>query len=140
MKNPSIALLVAFTLIGCASKPATEQVIPSLLINPNTQKSNQPLSPDAYVDGVGMLHFKEYHTKISHQDRWYLLDSYVIPLEQPFYVHVRATDDTPIMKETAVSVAMDYITPRGCTEPPIRRPELDKTTNDQSEWIIGVAC
>lgn len=139
MKTLSIALLTAFTLIGCASTPASFNALPSLLVTPNAKKTSD-IAPDAYVDGVGMLHFKEYHAKVPHKDKTYLLDSYVVPLEQPFYIHVRTTDGTPIMRGTAIQIASDYIAPKGCTEPLVHRPELDRNTPDKTEWIIGVAC
>lgn len=139
MKTLSIALLTALSLIGCASTPAPFSALPSLLVVPNTKKTSD-IAPDAYVDGVGMLHFKEYHAKVPHKDKTYLLDSYVVPFQQPFYLHVRTTDGTPIIKEMAVQIAIDYITPKGCTEPLVRRPELDRHTPDKTEWIVGVAC
>lgn len=140
MKKLLSTLIMAGVLVGCASTPATPSTMPSLLVMANTKKTNEPLSPDTYVDGVGMLHFKDYHDKVVYQDKIYLLDSYVIPLEQPFYIHVRTADGTPIMPDTATKVATDYIAPKGCTEPLVRRADLDKSTNDKSEWIIGVAC
>ncbi|STZ63270.1 Uncharacterised protein [Moraxella lacunata] len=140
MKKLLSTLITAGILVGCASTPATPPAMPSLLVMPNTKKTNEPLSPDTYVDGVGMLHFRDYHAKVTYGDRIYLLDSYVVPLEQPFYIHVRTADGTAIMADTAVKIAISYITPKGCTEPLVRRADLDKSTNDKSEWIIGVAC
>jgi hypothetical protein len=70
----------------------------------------------------------------------YQLDSYVVPFQQPYYVHVKRTDGKAMSKENAVGISLEYIRPRGCTEPPKRVEQLDRSNSDKSEWIVGVAC
>lgn len=141
MKN---LLILIFLLAGtgCATTHTNPQTPPnasSQLVKPNTLKTHK-LSPDAFVGGLPMLHFKEYHSTITKDGRTYVLDSYVVPLEQPFYIHVRAMDTLPITLDNASKIASDYITPKGCTQAPVRNPNLDKSNNHKSEWIIGISC
>lgn len=138
-------LTTALALTACANLPSAKpqpskpKSAPSALVKPNTQKTGK-ISPDAFVGGVPMLHFKDYHAQVKQGDATYLLDSYVVILQQPFYIHVRTTDAKAIDLNTAQSLAVAYIEPRGCTEPLVRRADLDKSTADGSEWIIGVSC
>lgn len=141
MKN---LLTFAFflALMGCATTNTTTKTIispSSELVKPNTNKKHK-LSPDAFVDGLPMLHFKNYHDTVNKNGRTYVLDSYVIPLEQPFYIHLRTMDKLPIALDDASKIASDYIKPKGCTEPLVRKPDLDKSNSNKDEWIIGISC
>ena len=70
----------------------------------------------------------------------YQLDSYIILFQQPYYIHIKRKDGKEISREDAVSISVEYIQPRGCTEPLKRLEKLDKNNSDKTEWIIGVAC
>ncbi|MFB6347994.1 hypothetical protein ACFBZI_00805 [Moraxella sp. ZJ142] len=95
---------------------------------------------DAVVGGEPMLHFEDYHAKMEHQGAVYVLDSFVKPLEQPFYIYVRAEHGGGVLHEVAAELAVAYIEPKGCTEPLVRRADLDKGSADGQAWIIGVSC
>lgn len=131
-----MALLTALAVTVSAYAGTPTQ---SALVKTNVHKTTQ-LAPDAFVDGVPMSHFKDYHAKINQHGTTYLLDSYVVVFEQPFYIHVRTNDGQAIDLNTAQTLATAYIEPRGCTEPLVRRTDLDKSDDNHTEWIIGVSC
>lgn len=88
----------------------------------------------------GLMHIDDNHAVLTVAPDTYLLDSFVVPFAQPYYILVRKQDGKPFIKHAAEVVAIDYIKPRGCTEPLVRRPDLDKQSADASHYLIGVAC
>ena len=83
---------------------------------------------------------EENHAIISKNEKNYILDSYIIMFQQPYYITVKRDDNKPITLNEAAEVAIEYIKPRGCTTPLSRRQDLDKFTSDKSQWLIGVEC
>jgi len=82
----------------------------------------------------------ENHAEISKNDEVYILDSYIILFERPYYIHVRKLSDTPLTGDEASSIAVEYIEPRGCTTPVARRSDLDQVNTEETQWLIGVEC
>lgn len=92
------------------------------------------------VDTRQLALVDENHAALTIDGVDYVLDSYIVPFQRPYYVHVVRADDKPIKKSTAIEVAREYIKPRGCTDPLERRPKLDQKAPDKTEWLIGIAC
>lgn len=88
----------------------------------------------------GLTRVDENHLVTQIGPDSYVLDSYIIPFQQPYYILIRRQDGTSFLKPTAESIAIDYIKPRGCTEPLKRRADLDKQSADGSQYLIGVTC
>jgi hypothetical protein len=80
------------------------------------------------------------HAKITKGGKTYLLDSYIVPFERPYYILVRKASKEALSLEEASTVAADYIRPRGCTTPLTRQTQLDKFNADKTQWLIGIAC
>ena len=83
---------------------------------------------------------KENHAEISKESATYVLDSYIVPFQRPYYITVERSDGLAMTQQEAESIAAEYITPRGCTTPLERRTDLDQHNQDQTEWMIGIAC
>ncbi len=83
---------------------------------------------------------KENHAEINANGNKYIIDSYIIPFQQPYYILIRNDKNTPITSDIAHSIAEQYIKPRGCTTTISRRIDLDKSNNDHTQWIIGIEC
>ncbi|WP_139133781.1 MULTISPECIES: hypothetical protein [Pseudomonas] len=92
------------------------------------------------IDTSNLVLVKENHATIIRDGNSYILDSYIIPFQQPYYITVKRNDKKPISLTEASEVAEEYIQPRGCTEPLARRPDLDKSNADKTQWLIGVEC
>ncbi|MFB2587786.1 hypothetical protein [Acinetobacter sp. c1-l78] len=82
----------------------------------------------------------ENHAVVDFAKERYILDTYIIPFEQPYYILIRKENAKKIDKDIAEKIAIDYILPRGCTDPLQRRADLDKHNVSQTEMLIGVAC
>lgn len=70
----------------------------------------------------------------------YVLDSYIVLFERPYYIHVRKVSGTSLAMDEAASIAAEYIGPRGCTTPISRMPDLDQVNAAQTQRLIGIAC
>lgn len=82
----------------------------------------------------------ENHAEIERDGATYILDSYIVLFQQPYYITLHRGDGQPISLEQAEQIATEYIKPRGCTEPLVRLPKLDQHNADKSAWMIGIAC
>lgn len=83
---------------------------------------------------------EENHAEIESDGVTYVLDSYIVMFEQPYYILVQRKDNQAVNPDVAEDVAIEYILPRGCTVPLERRPDLDRRNEDGTKLIIGVAC
>ncbi len=135
----SLGLTAAITVgllsaAGCQSMPKeSSAAAPETSVNANTAALVKNLSlvdENHYVMSVGAGKYTAT----------YVLDSYIIPFEQPYYILVRQQNGKPFSKHAATVVALDYIQPRGCTQPLQRLEDLDKQNADGSAYLIGVAC
>lgn len=97
-------------------------------------------APAEDVDTSSLTFVDENHVNLTINKVAYTLDSFIVPFEQPYYVRVKRDDSKPLTLEQAVAIAEEYIQPRGCTEPLVRREDLDKFNSNKSQWIIGIAC
>ncbi len=88
----------------------------------------------------GLDKVDENHSTIEANQEFYVLDTYIIPFQQPYYILVRRQDGKSFSKNTADVLAVDYIKTRGCNQTLVRRSDLDKSTSDGSQHLIGVAC
>ena len=134
-KALSTALFATLLIVsGCQTAPADIAKADVAL-----KKSATLTSADSQLT-KGLMHIDDNHAVLTVGPDTYLLDSFVIPFAQPYYILVRKQDGKPFIKHAAEVVAIDYIKPRGCTEPLVRRPDLDKQSADASHYLIGVAC
>ncbi|WP_230655624.1 hypothetical protein [Psychrobacter sp. I-STPA10] len=85
-----------------------------------------------------LLKVDENHAVLSYDNVPYVLDSFIIPFAQPYYILIQRQDKQLFDKNTATKIAIDYIKPRGCTVPLQRRSELDKQNSNGSQYLIGV--
>ena len=92
------------------------------------------------LDTKNLTMVKENHATISRSGNSYVLDSYIVMFEQPYYITVKRADNKSITLNEAAEIAVEYIKPRGCTSPLSRRQDLDKFTSDKTQWLIGVEC
>ena len=120
---------------GCQSTPAAQSA-QSTAAASSTALASQ--TEAALTRGLTLVD-ENHHVTIIGPDR-YVLDSYIIPFQQPYYILVRKQSGAPFIKHAAEVVAIDYIKPRGCTEPLKRRPDLDKQSADATHYLIGVTC
>ena len=116
----------ALLLTGCQSTPSR-----SLTTASSTQST---------VLAKGLMKVDENHAVLRYDNVAYVLDSFIIPFAQPYYILIQRQDKQPFDKNTATKIAIDYIKPRGCTTPLQRRSELDKQNSKGSQYLIGVAC
>jgi hypothetical protein len=82
----------------------------------------------------------ENHAELERSGKTYVLDSYIVLFEQPYYVHVRAKDGQALDAAGAETLAAEYIQPRGCTQPLERRKDLDRSNGDGTELVLGFQC
>ena len=92
------------------------------------------------IDTSNLTLVSENHAELTIGGVDYVLDSYIVLFQRPYYIRVIRDDGKPIEKPTAIDVAREYIETRGCTDPLERRPQLDQKNSDESEWLIGIAC
>ena len=98
------------------------------------------ISFTTYLSAQTFVLVEENHAVIEKDGISYILDSYIIMFEQPYYILVRRADNEVVNKKLAEEIAVEYILPRGCTEPLVRRPELDRINEAKTQLVIGVAC
>ena len=110
--------------------------------NINSQNNNQRTNIAADIENLtydlSLVEENHYQTKIA--DGIYILDTFIVPFEQPYYVLVRRTDEKRISRNVAALIGETYIQPRGCTEPLVRRADLDKQNATGSVHLVGFAC
>ncbi|KRG63753.1 hypothetical protein ABB26_11140 [Stenotrophomonas humi] len=82
----------------------------------------------------------ENHAELERGGKTYVLDSYIVLFEQPYYIHVRTKDGQALDAADAEAMAAEYIQPRGCTQPLERRKDLDRSNGDGSELVLGFQC
>lgn len=92
------------------------------------------------LDTTNLDLVKENHAEIKKGSEKFILDSYIIPFERPYYVLIRNDKNTSISADVAHSIAQEYIKPRGCTTPISLRNDLDRKNSNSSQWIIGIDC
>ena len=83
---------------------------------------------------------EENRAEVSHDGAIYLLNTYIVIFEQPYYITVERTDGHIVDINVAEKIAVEYIKPRGCTQEPERRADLDQKNEKQTKVVIGVAC
>ena len=88
----------------------------------------------------GWVKVDENHAELEHAGRSYALDTYIVMFQQPYYIHVRSKDKQPLEAAELVEMAGEYIKPRGCTQPLERRSDLDRSSADNSELVLGFQC
>ena len=88
----------------------------------------------------GLDKVDENHATLEINKESYVLDTYIVPFQQPYYILVRRQDGKRFSKNAADVLAVDYIKTRGCNQSLVHRADLDKSTSDGSQHLIGVAC
>lgn len=116
MKMTSLACLVGFVLLvqGCASS--------------------------SEIDTRHLTRFDEYHANLEIAGQRYTLDAFIVMFQKPFYITVQRDDRRPMSIDEAARAAEEYIKPRGCTEPLVRRADLDRSNADKTQWMVGIEC
>lgn len=92
------------------------------------------------VEHKKLILVEENHANISYDGVSYVLDSYIVMFEQPYYITIERTDGGEITHEKAIEVSTHYIKPRGCTETIKHLPDLDKHNDKKTKWMIGISC
>ncbi|MDR2365330.1 MAG: hypothetical protein LBD68_05680 [Zoogloeaceae bacterium] len=92
------------------------------------------------IDTSRLSLVKENHAEITKEGEIYVLDSYIVFFQRPYYILVRKSSNEPLTKDEASSIAVEYIKPRGCTTPISRRTDLDKSNTNRTQWLIGIEC
>lgn len=139
--TPSKALT---TLLFALALPLTacQTTSTAQLSNINSQNSNQKTNIAADIENLtydlSLVEENHHQTKIA--DGTYVLDTFIVSFEQPYYVLVRRTDEKRISRNVAALIGETYIKPRGCTEPLVRRTDLDKQNATGSVHLVGFAC
>ncbi|MDR2093606.1 MAG: hypothetical protein LBP58_09900 [Azoarcus sp.] len=110
-----IASIVILALSACASNPGE-------------------------IDTSRLSLVDENHAEISKEGQTYILDSYIVLFQRPYYILVRKSSNQPLTVSEASSIAAEYIKPRGCTTPLSRRVDLDRSNPDKTQWLIGIEC
>ena len=82
----------------------------------------------------------ENHAEMQRDGKRFLLDSYIVMFQQPYYVHVRTAAGDKLRVDDVEALVKEYIQPRGCTSPMVRDKKLDKQNADSTELVLGVLC
>lgn len=132
----TLLFVIALPLTACQT---TSTAQPD---NINSQSSNQSTNIAADIEKLtyDLSWVEENHHETKIADGTYVLDTFIVPFEQPYYVLVRRTDEKRISKNVAALIGETYIQPRGCTEPLVRRADLDKQNATGSVYLVGFAC
>ena len=128
--NPIKALVITFSttlllLTGCQS---------------TSNISGSATATNATSLTQGLEKVDENYAAITVNKEVYVLDTYIIPFQQPYYILVRKQDGKRFSNNIADVLAVSYIKTRGCTETLVRREDLDKSSSDSTQHLIGVAC
>lgn len=83
---------------------------------------------------------KENYAELSFDGIKYILNSYIVMMENPYYITIEREDKGKIEYQEAVNISIEYIKPRGCTSPLERIPSLDRYNTDKTKWMIGISC
>ncbi|MDP8162539.1 hypothetical protein QJU89_04480 [Pasteurella skyensis] len=102
--------------------------------------SNTPINFDVNSSGKSLILVAENHLMLPFKGNTYMMDTYIVPFENPYYIRVLKKGKASITKKEAVEVSKYYIKPRGCTQPIKRMPDLDKYNTDKTKWLIGISC
>ncbi len=70
----------------------------------------------------------------------YILNTFIVAFEQPYYIFVERKDKGEIDFNKALEISKEYIKPRGCTAPLERRYDIDVAVPGKSAVVIGIAC
>ena len=97
-------------------------------------------SLNAQNGGKRLTLVKENHAELSFKGVKYILDSYIVMFENPYYITIEREDKAPIEYQEAIDISIEYIKPRGCTSPLERLPNLDRHNKGKTKWMIGVSC
>ncbi|WP_227428905.1 hypothetical protein [Psychrobacter sp. I-STPA6b] len=127
----------ALLFTGCQSTPNQTSSKTSSVATHTTASAD---STQSTALAKGLMKVDENHAVLRYDNVPYVLDSFIIPFAQPYYILIQRQDKQPFDKNTATKIAIDYIKPRGCTTPLQRRSELDKQNSNGSQYLIGVAC
>jgi hypothetical protein len=98
------------------------------------------LSLNAQSEEKTLTLVKENHAELFFNGIKYILDSYIVMFENPYYITIEREDKEKIDYQEAIDISMDYIKPRGCTSPLERLPNLDKHNENKTKWTIGISC
>lgn len=98
------------------------------------------LAADSSLIERGWVKVGENHAELVQAGRSYALDTYIVMFQQPYYIHVRAKDQQPLVSDDLLDMASEYIKPRGCTQPLERRGDLDRSNADSTELVLGFQC
>ena len=128
--NPIKALVITFgttllLLTGCQS---------------TSNISGSATATNATSLTQGLEKVDENYAAITVNKEVYVLDTYIIPFQQPYYILVRKQDGKRFSNNIADVLAVSYIKTRGCTETLVRREDFDKSSSDSTQHLIGVAC
>ena len=128
--NPIKALVITFSttlllLTGCQS---------------TSNISGSATATNATSLTQGLEKVDENYAAITVNKEVYVLDTYIITFQQPYYILVRKQDGKRFSNNIADVLAVSYIKTRGCTETLVRRENLDKSSSDSTQHLIGVAC
>lgn len=80
------------------------------------------------------------HAIVIYNKIKYIMDTYVVMFENPYYVFIERADSKPITNKEAINISKDYIKDKGCTEPIKLMPNLNQHNRDNTMWIIGISC
>lgn len=92
------------------------------------------------IDTSKLQLIEENHAEINMNGQIYILDSYIVPFQRPYHILVRKASSKPLVANEALQMATDYIKSKGCTTLLVRRADLDRSSFDQKQWLIGVEC
>lgn len=91
-------------------------------------------------DNKNLVLVEENHANLTYDGVGYILDSYIVMFENPYYITIERADKGEITYEKASEISIDYIKPRGCTSPVERLPNLDNHNDNKTKWMIGISC
>jgi hypothetical protein len=98
------------------------------------------LSLNAQNEEKRLTLVKENYAELSFDGIKYILNSYIVMMENPYYITIEREDKGKIEYQEAVNISIEYIKPRGCTSPLERIPSLDRYNADKTKWMIGISC
>jgi len=97
-------------------------------------------SPNKKLQQKKLTLIKENHAEVFKNNIKYIMDSYIVLMENPYYITIERKDNAPIVYKEAIDISSEYIKSRGCTSSLKLLPKLDKVNLDRTKWMIGVSC